>query len=74
MLETNLQKRCLDLREKDRRFGPLVIEQMKQANMLEHDWDNSTREETVKTFRAFTAACNSCHKQMAPTVAMLPER
>lgn len=55
-----------DPREGDPRFGALGAELVRQANMLEHDWDAGTREQAEKSFRAFVKACDSCHEQLAP--------
>ena len=54
-----------DPHEKDPRFGPLVVELTRQAGMLEHNWDNGTRDQAKASFEALTRACNACHQQLA---------
>jgi hypothetical protein len=55
-----------DARYEEKRFAPLAMELMRRADRLESAWDNRPREETSKAFAAFSAACEDCHKQLAP--------
>jgi hypothetical protein len=58
-------------RERDPRFGSLAAELMRRGTMLETAWDNKTPADATKAFADLAKACNACHQQLAPTVAVI---